>query len=59
MLPVGLLIPAHAKPVFLYNPGPLAQGGSAHSVLGPPTAISNQENVPQTCPQTNPMQATP
>ena len=31
----------------------LPRNGSVHSGLGPPTSISNQENVSQTCPQAN------
>jgi hypothetical protein len=30
----------------LYKPGPPTQGGTAHSSLGPPTSIINQEDAP-------------
>lgn len=34
----------------LYKPGPPTQGGTAHSSLGPPTSIMNQETVPTDLP---------
>lgn len=34
----------------------LPRKGTTHSGLGPPTLISNQENIPQTCPQANLME---
>lgn len=39
-----------------YSPGSQSlsisqRGGSAHSVLGPPTSTINQENASQACPQ--------
>lgn len=34
-------------------------GSLAHSGLDPPTSTVNQEKIPQTCPQVNPMETVP
>lgn len=44
-------LPWLAQLFFIYNPGPSAnEGGTAHSGLGPPTLIVNQENAPTDLP---------
>lgn len=35
-----------AQPIFLYSPELPAKSGIAHSGLGPPTSVTNQENAP-------------
>lgn len=51
------LLPVAARPSFLCNPGPPAQGGTTHSGLDHHRSVINQENVPQTRLQANPMEA--
>lgn len=38
---------------FIKTQDPLCKGGTAHSELGPPALITNQENTLQTCLQGN------
>ena len=43
------VFPCFALPAFLYTPGPLAQDGTIHSGLGPPTSVDNQEKALRAC----------
>jgi hypothetical protein len=49
--------PWQAQLASLYTPEPLDEGGIAYSRLDPPTAISSQENVMETCLYANLMEA--
>ena len=55
--PYWLLLYGLLSLLFYIPQNYMPMAGTTHGRLGPPTQIMNQENIPQTCPQTIVMEA--
>lgn len=51
------LLLTHLQPIFLQPHGDQPASVTAHSDLGPPTSILNQDDAPQTCSQASVVRA--